>query len=431
MIYLYFDSKGVLKERINDVVNCGDDNVNKIAVYWEDDITALYRCGIRYQMANQTFWPIPDSPLYADYVASGDERYIPYNKDQDLKYFKYGTPYSFRVFIIPSGIINHVPSNVLDNETNSNMSVSASVYFVTGTTNKVMDKFAFNVGPSSLGVRMDEHINLAEWNALVKVLANKQLFIVDEYSKIVPAQHVAYDMFFAVDEQAFYYLDESLQLQQWMFGLTFDTTPTNGSSNPVTSSGIYSWVLSQISSLGSLKAHICEDAEDTPYDVVWDDVQGELLPEDALPSTLYLVPNGDDTYTEYFPIYTGSDYEWEVIGSTNIGLPDAPITNGTYKLTCTVNGGVASYSWSKTNIESFNISVWTTDNSISPFSAKAVVTYVGTIGENSLVSLINDNAILFGTYGFSIGAISGQNITIYALTAPSSSVTLKIKKEEL
>ena len=424
MIYLYFDSKGVLKERINDIVNCGDKNVNKIAVYWEDDVTALYRCGIRYQMSGQTFWPTPDSPLYANYVASGDERYILYNKDQDLKYFKYGTAYPFRVFVIPQ--------EILLNETDDNIPVVASVYFTQDDVQKVMDKFAFNVGPSSLGVRMDEHINLAEWNSLVRVLANKQLFIVDEYDKIVPAQHVAYDMFFAVDEQAFYYLDASRNLQQWMFGLTFDTTPANGSSNPVTSSGIYNWVLSQISNLGGLKAHICEDAEDTPYDVVWgDNIQGELLPDDALPSTLYLVPNDDNTYTEYFPIYTGSDYEWEVIGSTNIGLPDAPVTSGTYKLTCTVSGGVASYSWSKTEIESFSISAWTTDNSISPFSAKAVVTYVGTIGENSLVSLINDNAILFGTYGFSIGAISGQNITIYALTAPSSSVTLKIKKEEL
>lgn len=86
----------------------------------------------------------------------------------------------------------------------------------------------------------------------------------------------------------------------------------------------------------------------------------------------------------------------------------------------------------KFTIESFTIqsSSWTADNSIAPFTVKANITISKTLSANTIVELINDNAISFATYGFSIGAINGQVATIYALEAPSANVGLKIKVED-
>lgn len=80
----------------------------------------------------------------------------------------------------------------------------------------------------------------------------------------------------------------------------------------------------------------------------------------------------------------------------------------------------------KPTTESVTISSWTADGNIAPFTYKATVTAVTSIGANNTVELINDDAVLFATYGFNIGSVSGQSVTIYALSEPASSVTLKI-----
>ena len=73
---------------------------------------------------------------------------------------------------------------------------------------------------------------------------------------------------------------------------------------------------------------------------------------------------------------------------------------------------------------------WSEAAGISPFTYSATVSATYTIGANTLAELINDQAVLFGNYGFAIGSISGQTITLYALDAPVSSVTLKINYKE-
>lgn len=77
-------------------------------------------------------------------------------------------------------------------------------------------------------------------------------------------------------------------------------------------------------------------------------------------------------------------------------------------------------------IETYTISSWTALSSSSPYTYQATVTATATIGNNTIVELINDQAVLFATYGFAIGSVSGQNITIYSIGQPSSSVTLKV-----
>ena len=77
-------------------------------------------------------------------------------------------------------------------------------------------------------------------------------------------------------------------------------------------------------------------------------------------------------------------------------------------------------------IETYTISSWTALSSSSPYTYQATVTATATIGANTIVELFNDQAVLFATYGFAIGSVSGQNITIYSIGEPSSSVTLKV-----
>lgn len=69
---------------------------------------------------------------------------------------------------------------------------------------------------------------------------------------------------------------------------------------------------------------------------------------------------------------------------------------------------------------------WAALASSDPYDYSATVTLTATIGTSSTVELINDQAVLFGAYGFAIGSVSGQNVTIYSIGQPDASVTLKI-----
>lgn len=82
---------------------------------------------------------------------------------------------------------------------------------------------------------------------------------------------------------------------------------------------------------------------------------------------------------------------------------------------------------SKGVIETKTISTWTELASSSPYTHEATVVLSSTLEDNTIVELINNQPILFATYGFAIGEISGQNVTIYSIGQPSDPVTLKIK----
>lgn len=71
---------------------------------------------------------------------------------------------------------------------------------------------------------------------------------------------------------------------------------------------------------------------------------------------------------------------------------------------------------------------WSTLSSSDPYTYSATKTLTATIGANSTVELINDNAVSFGTYGFAIGAVDQPNntVTVYSIGSPSASVNLKI-----
>lgn len=82
--------------------------------------------------------------------------------------------------------------------------------------------------------------------------------------------------------------------------------------------------------------------------------------------------------------------------------------------------------------ESYTIAVasWTALAGQYPFAYSATVTATYTIGNNTIVELINDQAALFANYGFAIGTVSGQTLTIYALDILVDPVTLKVTYKE-
>lgn len=72
---------------------------------------------------------------------------------------------------------------------------------------------------------------------------------------------------------------------------------------------------------------------------------------------------------------------------------------------------------------------WTALSASDPYDYSATVTATTTISATSTVELINDQAVLFGTYGFAIGSVDTTNntLTIYSIGQPSASVSLTIK----
>lgn len=82
-----------------------------------------------------------------------------------------------------------------------------------------------------------------------------------------------------------------------------------------------------------------------------------------------------------------------------------------------------------TAIENHTIvtSAWTALSGSAPYTYSAMVTVSAEISETSIIELYNNNAVLFAKYGFAIGAVSGQNVTVYAIGQPTESVTLTIQ----
>lgn len=74
---------------------------------------------------------------------------------------------------------------------------------------------------------------------------------------------------------------------------------------------------------------------------------------------------------------------------------------------------------------------WTNRSDLGAFKYAANVSVAHQITSGTIVELINDNAVSFAEYGFSVGSVSGQMVAIYAVKPPEVSVTLKINYKEV
>ena len=79
-------------------------------------------------------------------------------------------------------------------------------------------------------------------------------------------------------------------------------------------------------------------------------------------------------------------------------------------------------------VEQFSIPTtsWTALSGNDPFTVSATVTATTAIGADATIELYNDQPVAFSQYCFSIAAVSGQTLTIYALETPTSAVTLTV-----
>lgn len=77
--------------------------------------------------------------------------------------------------------------------------------------------------------------------------------------------------------------------------------------------------------------------------------------------------------------------------------------------------------------ESYTITDWEEDNTITPFKYRTEVIADYVIGTETQVELINNDARLFASFGFSIGNVDGQTVTIYAMDKPLTDVVIRIE----
>lgn len=181
LVYLYFDSKGTLLETINDEAlrqyNVG---VNTVNVFIEDadnpdsglipsDISAL-----RY------WFKLADGEvIQQEYIATREKnvqmKTVPFDRNRDLKYFKYGKIYEFFVIEIPCGKISEAASkdkNVVNFVSEGDVFKRGGLVLMTIQAGYNTDKWlslervAFTVEDAVL--LPDESVNSSEFNWLLQ-----------------------------------------------------------------------------------------------------------------------------------------------------------------------------------------------------------------------------------------------------------------------
>ena len=96
-------------------------------------------------------------------------------------------------------------------------------------------------------------------------------------------------------------------------------------------------------------------------------------------------------------------------------------------------GAKVKYIDNKYKVESENVTVsedsWERipDESVEPYIFSSVVQVQHTIGENTKVELINNNAVMFAQYGFAIADADEEYITFYSVKKPSNDVSLRVE----
>lgn len=83
----------------------------------------------------------------------------------------------------------------------------------------------------------------------------------------------------------------------------------------------------------------------------------------------------------------------------------------------------------KPTIEEHTIATtaWTALNSPKPYTAKATITATATLKATDVVELMHYMPAVDLTYGWMIGGINGQTITIWALKAPTQDMPFRVR----
>lgn len=158
-MYLYFDRYGTLKEQITfNPARVGNSNVNKIFVYWEGveefpDWAQELALQTRYLLQDNTQYP---SATTFGFSAQPETTELPFDKNQDLKYFKYYKEYKFLTIDIPDEVLSY------------NGAVKSYIWVLNADKKRILGLgvFAFMVDGDINEVVPDENISLAQWNMI-------------------------------------------------------------------------------------------------------------------------------------------------------------------------------------------------------------------------------------------------------------------------
>lgn len=158
-MYLYYDRYGTLKEQITfNPARVGNSNVNKIFVYWEGveefpDWAQELALQTRYLLQDNTQYP---SATTFGFSAQPETAELPFDKNQDLKYFKYYKEYKFLTIDIPDEVLSY------------NGAVKSYIWVLNSDKKRILGLgvFAFMVDGDINEVIPDENISLAQWNMI-------------------------------------------------------------------------------------------------------------------------------------------------------------------------------------------------------------------------------------------------------------------------
>lgn len=241
--------------------------------------------------------------------------------------------------------------------------------------------------------------------------------------------------------------------------LTFDSIPTSGSSNPVTSGGIYTAAKQNAIPYGvcsTAAATVAKEVSIPGVDALTEglSIRVKFANQNTASSPTLQVNSLTATSIKYQGTSAAQSYEWAsgeildlVYDGTNWIIVDAGRATTSYygitKLSSTYTSASTSNAATTTAVyrvyqraigtnESYTIATsdWTALSNASPYTYSATVTATTTIGTNTIIHLRNDQPVAFANYGFAVASASGQAVTIYSIGQPTNSVTLKINYKE-
>ena len=171
-MYLYYDRYGTLKEQITfNPARVGNSNVNKIFVYWEGveefpDWAQELALQTRYLLQDNTQYP---SATTFGFSAQPETAELPFDKNQDLKYFKYYKEYKFLTIDIPDEVLSY------------NGAVKSYIWVLNADKKRILGLgvFAFMVDGDINEVIPDENISLAQWNMISAQLGLLSSSVID------------------------------------------------------------------------------------------------------------------------------------------------------------------------------------------------------------------------------------------------------------
>jgi hypothetical protein len=199
-MYLYFDRLGVLKEIINDeALRQGNYNVNKLYIYCERN--GIVRLDVSYLLPSS----LVVGPTSFNKTETAE---IPYDKKRDLYYFKYHKEYTFFVVDLEADSNGHGP---LDQAGLVHCSISA-----------VLPRGILTLGAVNFMVELDS-------------VYNQYYVAQQEYMSLSDYRYLEY----LVNLSNF----ENYQPLYSITPTAWDTEPIKASTKPVTSGGIYNFIV--------------------------------------------------------------------------------------------------------------------------------------------------------------------------------------------